>query len=82
MASVISLDSNSSIDYSIKDGEPREFIYEGDLLYSRAEGVEGDGWRKKLVEYVERYGLNKESPQFGGKNAFIYWMDEQGLLDA
>lgn len=79
MASVIGM-AGDSVDYSIVTGEPSEFIWDMETIYSREEGISKEGWQKRLVEFVVKYDLNKESPRFGGKHAFIYWMEEQGLL--
>lgn len=79
MASVLGLDGDS-VDYSIVDGEVVELVWDLKVIFSKVENIAEDGWKNRLVEFVKKYGLNKQSVAFCGKHAFIYWMEEQGLL--
>ena len=65
-----------SVDYSLVDGSPRKVVWDNDILYHKQAGIEKEGWKDALVSFVKKYDLGKKEP----KHAFVYWMEEQGLL--
>jgi hypothetical protein len=69
----------NSIDYSITTGEPREFVFSNEVMYSRDKNIEVDDWKELLVAFVRMNNLQDEGRLFG-KHAFVYWMEEVGLL--
>ena len=82
MASVIF--PRGSIDYNIVDGTPHGFDFDNKVWLDTwgyppdRPIIEEPGWREKLTEVVTKYGFDK--PGKYGLHAYIYWMQEQGLL--
>jgi len=66
----------SDIDYSLVDGRIRALVIRGEKLYDEQTGLEAEGWRDKLVEFVKEQQLHRGAMV----RAFVHRMRADGLL--
>lgn len=80
MASLIVLDDigDSEIYYAIVDGVIYGFTLHGEELYNKLSGIETEGWKNRLVEFVK--GLVDEKV-LNPRHAFFLRMVEEGLIE-
>ena len=76
------------VGYNINDGKPHG-LQLGDKVWLDTWGypadrpiIEEEGWQEKLVEVVKFCELDNPEGRRYGLGAYIYWMQEQGLLPA
>ena len=79
MASFATSSGKCWIDYSIRDGSVKRFVYKGRVLYDAFEGVERSHWKQLLASYAKRLGLHR--PDGGMYPAWIMWLADAGLLE-
>ena len=79
MASVyIMTDPPTHIDYSIADNRVKSFDLRGEILFDENKGIDVEGWKTSLIEFVKEQGLHKDKGK--GLHAFIYGLIYEGLI--
>ena len=80
MASLF-IGNDTDIDYSLIDGHVREFVFNGEIVYSEYKRIDCEGWQNVLAHVIDHCELNSDERRNGnGLHAFVYWMEEHGYL--